>query len=97
MCEYVLMYLNKCFGVRLVCMFKNWKLLFKNICENTCGWKSVLKCIKYCLKTENGCLKTQIKHPLDCLNFVGLIILVPNFKVSLSGFYFWVGKVVLFF
>ena len=23
----------------------------------------MLKCVKYCLKTENGCLKTQTKHP----------------------------------
>ena len=49
---------------RLIYVFKNWKLLFKNICENTCGWKSVWKCVKCCLKTENGCLKTQTKHPL---------------------------------
>ena len=41
----------------LVCMFKNWKLLFKNICENTYGWKSALKCVKCCLKTKNCCLK----------------------------------------
>ena len=52
---------------RLVCVFKNWKLLFKNIYGNTCGWKSVLKCVKCCLKTENGCLKTQTKHPLSFL------------------------------
>ena len=53
---------------RLVHVFKNWKLLFENICGNTCGWKNVLKCVKCCLKTENGCLKTQTKHP-------------PNFRV----------------
>ena len=29
------------FRVRLVYVFKNWKLLFENICENTCEWKSV--------------------------------------------------------
>ena len=52
------------FRACLVYVFKNWKLLFKNICENTCGWKSVLKCVKCCLKTKNGCLKTQTKHPL---------------------------------
>ena len=23
----------------------------------------MLKCVKYCLKTENCCLKTQTKHP----------------------------------
>ena len=50
---------------RLVCAFKSWKLSFKNIFGNTCGWKSVLKCVKCCLKTENGCLKTQTKHPLN--------------------------------
>ena len=49
---------------RLVCVFKNWKLLFKNTCGNTCGWKSILKCVKCYLKTENGCLKTQTKHLL---------------------------------
>ena len=53
---------------RLVCVFKNWKLLFKNIYENTCGWKSALKCVKCCLKTENGCLKTQTKYPLSNWN-----------------------------
>ena len=47
---------------RLVCVFKNWKLLFKNIYENMCGWKSVSKYVKCCLKTENDCLKTQTKH-----------------------------------
>ena len=30
-----------------------------------CGWKSVLKCVKCYLKTENGCLKTQTKHLLS--------------------------------
>ena len=44
-------------GAGLVCVFKNWKLLFKNICGNTCGWKSTLKYVKCCLKTENCCLK----------------------------------------
>ena len=58
------------FMTRLVCMFKNWKLLFKNIFENMCGWKSMLKYIKCCLKTENSCLKTQIKHPLIVLVLV---------------------------
>ena len=48
---------------RLVYVFKNWKLLFENICGNTCGWKSALKYVKCCLKTENGCLKTLTKHP----------------------------------
>ena len=52
--------------VRLIHVFKNWKLLFKNICGNTCGWKSVWKCVKCYLKTENNCLKTQTKHPLTC-------------------------------
>ena len=37
-------------------------MLFKNIYRSTCGWKSVLKYVKCCLKIENGCLKTQTKH-----------------------------------
>ena len=49
---------------RLVYVFKNWKLLFENICENMCGWKNTLKCVKYCLKIENDCLKTQTKELL---------------------------------
>ena len=39
-------------------------MLFENIYENTYGWKSIWKCVKYCLKTENSCLKIQTKHPL---------------------------------
>ena len=37
-----------------------WYMCLKteNICENTCEWKSALKYVKYCLKTENECLKT---------------------------------------
>ena len=54
---------------RLVCVFKNWKLQFKNIYGNTCEWKSVLKCVKCCLKTENDCLKIQTKHPLGFFFF----------------------------
>ena len=51
------------YRARLVHVFKNWKLLFENICGNTCGWKSMLKYIKWCLKIKNYCLKTQTKHP----------------------------------
>ena len=40
------------YKARLVHVFKNWKLLFENICENMCGWKSALKCVKCCLKTQ---------------------------------------------
>ena len=40
-------------------------MLFENIYGNTCGWKNTLKCMKYCLKTENDCLETQTKHPLS--------------------------------
>ena len=50
--------------VHLVHVFKNWKLLFENICGNTCGWKNTWKYEKYCLKTKNSCLKTQTKHPI---------------------------------
>ena len=49
--------------IRLVHVFKNWKLLFENIYENTCRWRCVWECVKCCLKTENGYLKTQIKLP----------------------------------
>ena len=60
--------------VRLVHMFKNWKWLFKNIYGNMCEWKSMWKWVKYCLKTENNCLKTQIKHlPNLCLFLVLLL------------------------
>ena len=40
-------------------------MLFENIYGNSYGWKSAFKCVKCCLKTENGCLKTQTKHPLN--------------------------------
>ena len=56
--------------VCLVYVFKNWKLLFKNIYGNTCGWKSALKYVKCCLKTENGCLKILTKHPKNSNTFL---------------------------
>ena len=62
---------------RLVYVFKNLKLLFKNICENTYEWKSVLKCVKYYLKTENGWLNIQTKHPLK------LSLKIKNKKFSI--------------
>ena len=88
---------------RLVHVFKNWKLLFENICRNPCGWKSALKCVKCCLKTENGCLKTQTKHPqasqqfdfLKRLNFNFSqeknfeIFPRPNFQSSLYHIQMW--------
>ena len=58
----------------LVHVFKNWKLLFKNFCGNTCGWKSVWKYVKCCLKTENCCLETFTKYPLSfCLKLISYI------------------------
>ena len=55
-CEFNVVFWNLFFFLELrfhlVYVFKNWKLLFKNICKNTCEWKSTLKCVKYCLKTE---------------------------------------------
>ena len=51
--------------VCLVHVFKNWKLLFENICGNTCGWKNGWECVKCCLKTKNCCLKIQTKHHLS--------------------------------
>ena len=53
------------FKAHLIHVFKNWKLLFENICENMCEWKNVWKYVKYCLKTKNYCLKIQIKHPFN--------------------------------
>ena len=52
---------------RLVHVFKNLKLLFENICKNTCGCKNALKYVKCDLKTEKCCLKTQTKHRLSIL------------------------------
>ena len=60
----IIISLRKLIRARLVHVFKNWKLLFENFYGNTCGWKSVLKYVKCCLKTENCCLKTLTKHPL---------------------------------
>ena len=57
---------------RLVHVFKNWKLLFKNIYGNTCGWKSIWKYMKCCLKIKNGCLEIQTKHPLNILESLGI-------------------------
>ena len=56
-----------CWIACLIYVFKNWKLLFKNIYKNICWWKNMWKYIKYCLKTENDCLKTQTKHPPEGL------------------------------
>ena len=55
---------SKILRAYLVQVFKNWKLLFKNFCGNICNWKNLWKCIKCCLKTEKGCLKTQTKYLL---------------------------------
>ena len=48
----------------MVHVFKNWKLLFKNFCGNTYGWKNVWKYTKCCLKTENCCLEILTKQLL---------------------------------
>ena len=80
-----------CVRVCLVRVFKNCKLLFKNICGNTCGWKSLWKCVKCCLKTENGCLKTQTKHPLS--NFCSQFNLVVG---DIKTFMVFVVVVVVF-
>ena len=36
---YLDLYIGLALRIRLVYVFKNWKLLFENICKNTCGWK----------------------------------------------------------
>ena len=73
---------------RLVHVFKNWKLLFENICGNTCGWKSALKYVKCCLKTENCCLKTQTKHPLTWFdNNLHPQVVADEFTISKRDYY----------
>ena len=68
--------------VRLVHVFKNWKLLFKIFYRNTCRWKSVWTYVKYCLKTENYYLETLTKHPLS------LLFLDLSFFFSFFFFFF---------
>ena len=78
------------FRARLVHVFKNWKLLFENFCGNTCGWKSVLKYVKCCLKTENCCLKTLTKHPLRHVQQYNNKVLIPNFLIFIYLIiFFW--------
>ena len=50
--------------------------------------------MKYCLKTENGCLKTQIKHPL-----VSTKIYSSNLLFCFVLFFFKIiwNKISLFF
>ena len=76
---------------RLACVFKNWKLLFKNICGNTCGWKNVLKCVKCCLKTENSCLKTQTKHPLRHSGLNTTMYMLNPYQIN----EIWIGYLLL--
>ena len=79
---------NKLLRVRLVYVFKNWKLLFENICGSTCGCKSALKCAKCCLKTEKCCLKTQTKHPLNFFNTKLLSYLIEPNKITFLNLFF---------
>ena len=71
-------------------------MLFKNFCGNMCGWKSVLKYVKCCLKTENYCLETLTKHTLSiCLSLSGWWQWRYHITFSLSRgnivtFVFWV-------
>ena len=69
-----------------VCVCKNWKLLFKNIYEKYVWVKNVLKYVKYYLKTENNCLKTQIKCRLklssSCFSFVVVVVWLTTSKLS---------------
>ena len=46
-----------------------WVVLFI-VFLNICGWKSIWKCVKYCLKTENGCLKCPTKWALKVSNYL---------------------------
>ena len=68
-------------------MFKNWKLLFKNICGNTYGWKNALKCVKCCLKIENDCLKSLTKHLLKMWWVFGSAFALFFFALMNSNWY----------
>ena len=48
-----------------------------------------MKCIKYCLKTENGCLKTQTKHPLKISHPIAVSLLLSfcHFPENIPAFY----------
>ena len=48
-----------------------------------------MKCLKYCLKTENGCLKTQTKHPLKISHPIALSLLLSfcHFPENIPAFY----------
>ena len=81
----------------MVHVFKNWKLLFKNFCGNTCGWKSVWKYVKYCLKTENCCLEALTKHSLKHrayewmffnYNLIRFVVLVLYIALKINCFSF---------
>ena len=76
-------------------VFKNWKLLFKNIYGNTCGWKSALKYVKCCLKTENGCLKILTKHPKNSNTFL-FSDLPVLFRVLFCFFSFFLWSIYLY-
>ena len=65
LCKFYTQKKKKGIRVRLVHVFKNWKLLFKKFCGNTSEWKSLWKYVKCYLKTENCCLETFTKHPLS--------------------------------
>ena len=55
-----------------------------------CGWKSVWKYMKYGLKTENGFLKTQIKHPIGVAWFLGTFSIRHMFKLDWTSSPTWV-------
>ena len=48
----------------------------------------MLKCVKYCLKPKNGCLKIQTKHPL-----CNSIVIFSKYIVMLI--FFLVGIIVI--
>ena len=55
------------------------------MCGNTCGWKSVWKCMKYYLKAENVCLSGCTKHPLKI--FQSYVFKLTFSKVYQKHFY----------
>ena len=71
-------------------------MLFKNICENTYGWKNILKYVKCCLKSKNGCLKIQTKHPHIFLTVPCVTRFLAGLHITHS-FYFLMWSHILFF
>lgn len=73
---------------QIVNIFKNWKWLFENIYKNVCKSKNAWKYIKYCLKTENCCLKSYTKYSLSsfcCITLLYFVFIELYWKYHLNN------------